>query len=96
MQKCLNSSPWASRMIAVAASSGSIARRCSYQPIASASSVSEAQRRAKVLVSAGSSSGGSWYWSNPTATSFQAFSALGRLRARRFSLISRLFSFASS
>ena len=72
MQKCLNSSPWASRMIARASRSGSTAMRCSYQPIASASSVSEAQRRAKVRVSSGSSSAGSWYWSNPTPTSFQA------------------------
>ena len=55
----------ASLMIARACGSGSTARRCSYQPIASASSVSEAHRRANVRVSAGSSSGGSWYWSNP-------------------------------
>ena len=53
MQKCLNSSPWASRMIARASRSGSTASRCSYQPIASASSVSEAQSRAKVRVSGG-------------------------------------------
>src|SRR5690348_9553967 len=57
-------------MIARASGSGSTASRCSYQPIASASSVTDAQSRAKVLVSAGSSSGGSWYWSNPTAASF--------------------------
>ena len=63
MLKCLNSSPCASRMIARASGSGSTARRCSYQPIASASSVSEAHSRANVRVSAGSSSGGSWYWS---------------------------------
>ena len=59
--KCLNSSPWASRMIARASRSVSTAMRCSYQPIASASSVREAHRRANVRVSAGSSSGGSWY-----------------------------------
>ena len=63
MQKCLNSSPCASAMIARASRSGSTARRCSYQPIASASSVSEVHSRAKVRVSAESSSGGSWYWS---------------------------------
>ena len=39
--------------------SGSTARRCSYQPIASASSVSEAHSRANVRVAGGSSSGGS-------------------------------------
>src|SRR4051794_38941638 len=52
-------------MIALASASGSIARRCWYQPIASASSVSDAHRRANVRVSGGSSSGGSWYWSKP-------------------------------
>ena len=50
MQKCLNSSPCASRMIARASRSGSTASRCSYQPIASASSVSDAHRRANVRV----------------------------------------------
>ena len=50
MLKRLNSSPWASRMIAFASGSPSTARRCSYQPIASASSVSEAHRRANVRV----------------------------------------------
>ena len=64
-EKCLYSSPTALRMTARATAFGSTASRCSYQPIASASSVSEAQRRANVRVSAGSSSGGSWYWSNP-------------------------------
>src|SRR3954447_20296027 len=54
-------------MIALASASGSSARRCWYHPIASASSVSEAHRRAKVRVSGGSSSGGSWYWSKPMA-----------------------------
>ncbi len=54
MQKCLNSSPWASCMIARA----------------SASSVSDAQRRAKVRIASDSSPAGSWYWSNPTLTSF--------------------------
>ena len=52
-------------MIACASGSFSTASRCSYQPIASASSVSEAHMRAKVRVSSGSSSGGSWYWSKP-------------------------------
>src|SRR4029079_787181 len=50
---------------ATASRSVSIAIRCSYKPIASASSVSEAHIRANVRVWAGSSSGGSWYWSNP-------------------------------
>ena len=63
MAKCLNSSPWASAMMSRATASGSTARRCSYQPIASASSCSDVHRRANVRVSAGSSSGGSWYWS---------------------------------
>src|SRR4051794_41257786 len=64
-------------MIARACWSASTARRCSYHPIASASSVNEAQRRAKGRVSAGSSSGGSWYWSNPTEPSFQAWGSAG-------------------
>ena len=50
-----------------ASRSDSTARRCSYQPIASASSVSDAHRRANVRVSSGSSSAGSWYWSKPMA-----------------------------
>src|ERR1700761_9394878 len=65
IEKCLNSSPWASCMIARASASGSIESRCWYQPIAWHSSSSEAQSRANVRVSAESSSGGSWYWSNP-------------------------------
>ncbi len=65
MLKCLYSSPTASDMTALASGSRSIARRCSYQPIASASSVSDEHRRANVRVCSGSSSGGSWYWSNP-------------------------------
>ena len=65
MQKCLNSSPCALPMIASASRSVSTAMRCSYQPIASASSVSDVHIRANVRVSAGSSPGGSWYWSNP-------------------------------
>src|ERR1700678_22151 len=52
-------------MIATASASVSTEIRCSYQPIASASSVSEAHIRANVRVCADSSSGGSWYWSNP-------------------------------
>jgi hypothetical protein len=48
-------------MIARAWSSGSTEIRCSYQPIASASSWSEATIRAKVRTSGLSSSGGSWY-----------------------------------
>jgi hypothetical protein len=59
MRKCLNSSPWASNMTALASASGSTASRCSYHPIASASSTSEAQSRAKVRVAGDSSSGGS-------------------------------------
>ena len=59
MLKCLNSSPTASRMTAAASGSVSTASRCSYQPIASASSVSDAHSRAKVRVAGGSSSGGS-------------------------------------
>ena len=50
-------------MILRASSLVSIDIRCSYQPIASASSCSDAIMRAKVRVSALSSSGGSWYWS---------------------------------
>ena len=50
-------------MIAFACLSFSSDIRCSYQPIASASSWSEVIIRAKVRVSADSSSGGSWYWS---------------------------------
>ena len=65
MLKCLYSSPTALRMTSRASGFGSTASRCSYQPIASASSVSDAHSRANVRVSAGSSSGGSWYWSNP-------------------------------
>jgi len=53
-------------MIARASASCSTESRCSYQPIASASSISEAQIRANVRVSWGSSSGGSCYWSNGT------------------------------
>ena len=68
MLKCLNSSPRASRMIAIACGSRSTAIRCSYQPIASASSVNDAHSRANVRVSAGSSSGGSWYWSKPMSS----------------------------
>ncbi|HEU5433645.1 MAG TPA: hypothetical protein VFU81_18400 [Thermomicrobiales bacterium] len=59
MPKCLNSSACAFCMIALAASSGSTASRCSYQLMASASSVNEAIMRAKVRVGAGNSSGGS-------------------------------------
>ena len=54
-------------MIARASGSCSTARRCSYQLIASASSVIEAKMRASVRTSWLSSSGGSWYWSNPMA-----------------------------
>src|SRR4051794_1622893 len=70
MAKCLNSSPCASRITATASRSDSIAMRCSYQPIASASSVSDAHMRANVRVCAGSSSGGSWYWSKPMAAQY--------------------------
>src|SRR3954452_531740 len=52
-------------MIALAGAFGSSDRRSSYQPIASASSVSDAIMRANVRVSALSSAAGSWYWSNP-------------------------------
>src|SRR5205085_2283700 len=50
-------------MIAAASRSCSSARRCSYQPIASASSISEVRMRARVRISADSSEGGSWYCS---------------------------------
>src|ERR1700687_419593 len=63
--KCLNSSCCAFRMMALASRSFSSARRCSYQPIASASSMSDVIMRANVRVFAESSPGGSWYWSNP-------------------------------
>ena len=68
MLKCLYSSPRESVMISRDVGSGSTARRCSYQPIASASSVRLAHMRANVRVCAGSSAGGSWYWSNPMTT----------------------------
>ena len=42
MPKCFNSSPWAFAMMARAWEFGSTAMRCSYQPMASASSVREA------------------------------------------------------
>lgn len=59
MLKCLYSSPSESSMIAFATSSFSTAMRCSYQPIASASSDRLAHMRANVLVSSLSSAGGS-------------------------------------
>jgi hypothetical protein len=46
MLKCLNSSIWASAMMAFASWSVSTAIRCAYQPIASASSIREATMRA--------------------------------------------------
>jgi hypothetical protein len=49
--KCLNSSSWASSMIAFASGLRSSDMRCSYQPIASASSCSDAAIRPKVLIS---------------------------------------------
>jgi hypothetical protein len=55
----LNSSICALAMIAFACSSGSSDMRCSYQLIASASSVSDAIIRANVRVSELSSAGGS-------------------------------------
>jgi hypothetical protein len=48
-------------MIALACASFSSEMRGVYQPIASASSCKEAIIRAKVRISAESSSGGSWY-----------------------------------
>src|SRR6201999_2505242 len=66
IEKCLNSSPWASCMIARASASGSIESRCWYQPLAWHSSSSEARSRGRVGVSAEGPSGGSWSWSNPT------------------------------
>jgi hypothetical protein len=48
-------------MIARAWSSGSTEMRCSYHPIASAYSGSDAPIRAQVRPSGLSSSGGSWY-----------------------------------
>ena len=59
MLKCLNSSPIESSVMARASTSGSTELRCTYEPIASASSLSDAHIRAKVRVSADSSSGGS-------------------------------------
>jgi hypothetical protein len=50
-------------MSALASSFFSTAMRCSYQPTASASSMSETIILAKVRVSSGNSLGGSWYWS---------------------------------
>jgi hypothetical protein len=52
-------------MMARASGSGSTSRRCWYQPIASASSVSEAIMRANVRASWLSSCAGSWYCSKP-------------------------------
>ena len=49
--KCLNSSPCAFSMIAFASASRSTEMRCSYQPIASASSTSDVIMRANVRVS---------------------------------------------
>ena len=63
--KCLNSSCWAFSMIAFASASFSTEIRWSYQPMASASSVREAIRRALVRISGLSSDAGSWYWSKP-------------------------------
>ena len=63
MLKCLNSSSCASSMMAAASLSCSTARRWAYQPIASASSISDVHIRAKVRTSSGSSPGGSWYCS---------------------------------
>ena len=83
MLKCLNSSPWASRMIASASGSVSTAIRCSYHPMASASSVSDAHRRANVRVAGGSSSGGSWYWSKPIGVSLEEVVTDGTLRKAR-------------
>src|SRR5207248_420877 len=83
----LNSSPCASRMIARASGSFSTAMRCSYQPIASASSVSEAQSLANVLVAAGSSAGGSWYWSKPIGPPLSEL--VGRRRGQRSALDDR-------
>src|SRR5262249_22018726 len=71
----------ASRMIARASRSDSTAMRCSYQPIASASSVSDAHRRANVRVSPGSSAGGSWYWSKPIRACSHLCEDLGRVSA---------------
>src|SRR5215216_5655833 len=52
--------------------------RCSYQPIASASSWSDAISRAKVRASAPSSSGGSWYCSVGIAERWQKDAVVGR------------------
>ena len=67
MPKCLNSSCWALAMIARASAFFSTLIRCSYQSIASASSISERIIRANVRTSCDNSSAGSWYWSNPIA-----------------------------
>src|ERR1700742_3678111 len=75
-------------MIARASASGSIESRCWYQPIAWHSSSSEAQSRAKVRVSAESSSGGSWYWSNPIVAPWLVRGGAGQVPALA-SLLSR-------
>src|SRR6185312_8754767 len=62
--KCLNSSCCAFCIMAFADLSFSTDIRCSYQLIASASSVSETIIRANVLVWSDNSFTGSWYWSN--------------------------------
>ena len=64
-------------MIARASASCSTESRCSYQLIASASSVSDANIRASVRVSCESSSGGSWYWSNPIPRPYRTASLTG-------------------
>src|ERR1700761_8190317 len=89
IEKCLNSSPWASCMIARASASGSIESRCWDQPIAWHSSSSEAQSRANVRVSAESSSGGSWYWSNPIVAPWLVRGGAGQVPAPA-SIFSRL------
>jgi len=61
MLNCLNSSPIESYMMARASTSGSTEIRCMHEPIASASSLSDAHIRAKVRVFPDSCSGGSAY-----------------------------------
>src|SRR3954466_2086687 len=69
-------------MILRASGSCSMARRCSYQLIASASSVIEANIRAMVRVSCESSSGGSWYWSNPMVLALSRGAGAERMLSR--------------
>jgi hypothetical protein len=69
----MNSSFWVCSMMVLASLSFSTAMRCSYQSMASASSISDLIMRANVRTSCGNSPAGSWYWSKPIDWIFYAF-----------------------